>query len=113
MLDRKEKRAAELAEFKEKTKSVLRSFEIKVKDVEPEDRPTWLIDYIIDLTVENIGVAFPLTLDQGLELPQTGSHDSTPVRAFLFSIRSLVFGTQRGETGQAIMKGFSFQFVSR
>lgn len=113
MLDRKERRAAELAEFKEKTKTVLRSFEVKVKDAEPEENSTWLSDHTIDMTIGNIGVAFPLTLDQDLELPQTGSHDFIAVRAFLFSIKSLVFGTHRGETGQAVMKGFSFQFVSR
>jgi hypothetical protein len=112
MIDRKERRAAELAEFKEKAKSIMRSFEVKVNDAEPK-KSTWLSEHTIDLLIRNIGVAFPLALDQDLELPQTGSHDSSAVRAFLFSVKSLVFATQRGETGQAVMKGFSFQFVSR
>lgn len=91
----------------------MRSLEVKAKDSSPEIPSTWLSNHTIDLTIRNIGVAFPLTLDDSLELPQTGSLDSSAVRAFLFSIKSLVFGTQRGETGQAVMKGFSFQFVSR
>lgn len=113
MLDRKERRAAELEEFKQKTKSVMRTFDVKAKDSRPEAASNWLTDHTVDLTIKNIGVAFPLALNQDLELPQTGSHDSSAVRAFLFSIKSLVFGTQRGETGQAVMKGFSFQFISR
>jgi len=113
MLEHKERRAAELKEFKEKTKSVMRTFEVKVQDTEFQEKSTWLSEHTINLIIKNIGVAFPLALDQDIELPQTGSHDSSAVRAFLFSIKSLVFGTQRGETGQAIMKRFSFQFVSR
>ena len=62
MLDRKERRAAELAEFKEKTKTVLRSFEVKVKDAEPEENLTCLSDHTIDMTIGNIGVAFPSLL---------------------------------------------------
>jgi hypothetical protein len=113
MLEHKERRAAELKEFKEKTKSVLRTFEVKDKDAEFKEKSTWLSEHTIVMIIKNIGVAFPLALDQDIELPQTGSHDSSAVRAFLFSIKSFVFGTQRGETGQAVMKGFSFQFVSQ
>jgi len=113
MLDHKERRAAELEEFKEKTKSVMRSFEVKVNDADAKAKSTWLSEHTVDLIIRNIGVAFPLALDQDLELLQIGSHNSSAVRAFLFSIKSLVFGTQRGETGQAVMKGFSFQFVSQ
>lgn len=113
MLDRQDRRAIELAEFKEKTKSVMRTFETNVKDSGSVKTSTWLSKHTINLTIMNIGVAFPLALNQDLELPQTGSHDSSAVRAFLFSTKSLVFGTQRGESGQAEMKGFSFQFVSR
>lgn len=62
--------------------------------------------------MRDIGVAFPLTLDQELEMPQSG-RGSTTFKAFLLSIQSVSFGAQRGETGQAVMKNFSFQFVSR
>jgi hypothetical protein len=54
-----------------------------------------------------------LTHDQNLEIPQTGSGDSTAVKAFLFSVKSIKFGTQRGESGEAKMQGLSIQFVSR
>jgi hypothetical protein len=113
MLDRQELRSIELAAFKEKTKSVMRTFEIKIQEPAVEESWTWLDGNLISLSIRNIGVAFPLTLGQDLEIPQTGSHDTNTVRAFLFSIRSLAFSTQRGETGRATMTGLSFQFVSR
>ncbi|KAJ6593973.1 hypothetical protein B0H19DRAFT_1365929 [Mycena capillaripes] len=111
--DRKEQRAIELAAFKEKAQSILKTFEVAVEDVQVKDQSFWLQSYVIDLSIYNIGVAFPLTLDQNLEIPQTGSRDSTAVRAFLFSIKGIKFGTQRGESGEAKMQGLSFQFVSR
>jgi hypothetical protein len=113
MLDRQEQRASELAAFKEKTQSILKTFEGGVRDTQMENKSSWLDDYIINVSTRNIGVAFPLTHDQDLELPQTRSRDSTAVRAFLLSIKSIEFGTHRGETGQASMKGLSFQFIPR
>ncbi|KAJ7680397.1 hypothetical protein DFH06DRAFT_1404238 [Mycena polygramma] len=111
--DRKEQRAVELAAFKEKAQSILKTFEVPVEDVKVKEQSSWLHSYVIDLSINNIGAAFPLTLDQNLVIPQTGSRDSTAVRAFLFSIKSIKFGTQRGESGEAKMQGLSFQFVSR
>ncbi|KAF7376210.1 hypothetical protein MSAN_00036100 [Mycena sanguinolenta] len=113
MWDRKEQRAIELAAFKEKAQSILKTFEVPVEDVQAKEQSFWLQSYVIKLSVENIGVAFPLTLDQNLEIPQTGSRDSTAVRAFLFSVKSVKFGTQRGESGEAKIQDLSFQFVSR
>ncbi|KAG7440025.1 uncharacterized protein BT62DRAFT_646663 [Guyanagaster necrorhizus] len=106
---RREQRAHELAAFKQKTQSILKSFEVKVHDL--ESRSSWLKNYNIDVNINHIGVAFPLTHDEQLELPKSGSHDSSAVRAFLFSIESLKFGTERGVTGEAYMKNCSFQFV--
>lgn len=74
---------------------------------------SWFDRYTIALAIRNIGVAFPLAFDETVQLPRVGSRDDSEVRAFLFSIKSLVFGTHRGESGQATMKGFAFQFVSR
>ncbi|KAF8210348.1 hypothetical protein K438DRAFT_1959629 [Mycena galopus ATCC 62051] len=111
--DRKGQRAVELAAFKEKAQSILKTFEVPVEDVQAKEQSFWLQSYVIKLSVDNIGVAFPLTHDHNLEIPQTGSRDSTAVRAFLFSIKSIKFGTQRGESGEAKMQGLSFQFVSR
>ncbi|KAG6832605.1 hypothetical protein H0H92_014441 [Tricholoma furcatifolium] len=112
MLDRKEQRASELAAFKEKTRRILETFEVGAQDTLADTRP-WLQSYIINVATRNIGVAFPLTHDQDLQLPRTGSRDSTAVPAVLLSIKSIEFGTHRGLTGQAEMKLFSFQFVSR
>ncbi|KAG5648496.1 hypothetical protein DXG03_003107 [Asterophora parasitica] len=112
MHDRKEQRALELAAFKEKTQSILKTFEVGIQETQMEER-SWLEDYIVNVSTRNIGVVFPLTHDEDLQLPQTGSKDSSAVPAFLWSIKSIEFGTHRGETGQAAMKSFSFQFVSR
>ncbi|KAJ7770170.1 hypothetical protein DFH07DRAFT_1004242, partial [Mycena maculata] len=111
--DRKEQRALELAAFKEKAQSILKTFEVAVQDVQVKEQSSWLKSYVIKLSIHDIGVAFPLTHDQNLEIPQIGTRDSTAVRAFLFSVKSIKFGTQRGETGEAKMRGLSFQFVSR
>ncbi|KAJ6625576.1 hypothetical protein B0H10DRAFT_1782666 [Mycena sp. CBHHK59/15] len=113
MWDRKEQRAVELAAFKEKAQSILKTFEVAVQDVQVKEKSSWLKTYVINLSIYNIGVAFPLTHDQNLEIPQMGTRDSSAVRAFLFSIKSLRFGTQRGESGEAKMRDLSFQFVSR
>ncbi|KAG6911117.1 hypothetical protein DXG01_003857 [Tephrocybe rancida] len=112
MLERKDQRALELAAFKEKTRRILQTFEVGVQDTFADSQP-WLGNYIINVSTRNIGVAFPLTHDHDLQLPRTGSRDSTAVSAFLWSIESIEFGTHRGQTGQAEMKAFSFQFVSR
>ncbi|OCH88869.1 hypothetical protein OBBRIDRAFT_779350 [Obba rivulosa] len=112
VLTRKEERANDLAQFKEKTRSIMRSLDVKLGEPQRPGAP-WFDRYSITMAVRNIGVAFPLTMNKELHLPRSGSQDETAVRAFLFAIKSLEFGTQRGETGQATMKGFSFQFISR
>ena len=74
---------------------------------------SWLDEYIIKVCVENVGVAFPLTTLEELQTPRQSKQGEGAVRAFLFSIKSVAFDTHRGESGQASMKNFSFQFVSR
>ncbi|KAF8973209.1 hypothetical protein BDZ97DRAFT_665381 [Flammula alnicola] len=110
MLERQEQRTLELAAFKEKTQQILRTFDVNIGDVQLEKTP-WINDLIIIVSIHSIGVAFPLTHDEELELPH--SKESAAVRAFLFSIKSIEFQTHRGETGQAVMQRLSFQFVSR
>ena len=112
ILIRKEQRANELAAFKEKTRSVMRTFDVKIGENELQST-SWLDNYIINIAIKNVGIAFPLAHDSSLQLPRSGSQDSTAVRAFLFSIKSIVFGTHRGESGEVTMRGFSFQFVPR
>ena len=68
--------------------------------------------YSLSLSVKNIGVAFPLSNDKELKHPPAGNNP-TAVRAFLFSVNSLVFEAQHSENGQVVMKGFSLQFVRR
>jgi hypothetical protein len=114
MLDRKERRAPELAALRLKAQSILKTFEVKTQDVDTDSAAApWLNKYTINISINHVGVAFPLTHSAQLELPHSGSQDSSAVRAFLFSIKSIEFGTQRGESGQVVMNGFSFQFVSR
>ncbi|EGO25461.1 hypothetical protein SERLADRAFT_415036 [Serpula lacrymans var. lacrymans S7.9] len=113
--DRREQRAAELATFKEKTRTVLKTFEIKSKNAQADSRstPSWLSQHTINVSIHNIGVAFPLTLDQDLELPRTASPDTPSVRAFLFSVKYIKFSAQRGEAGELVTRDLSFQFVPR
>ena len=108
MLDRQERRSHELSTFKEKTRAILETFDVKVGDVQLEETTNWLNNYIVNVVIENIGVAFPLIHDILIR-----QHSSSSVRAFLFSIRSITFSTTRGETGEALVQRLCFQFVSR
>lgn len=108
LLDRQERRAHELAAFKEKTRAILDTFDVKVGDVQLEETTDWLHAYVVNVVIQDVGVAFPLSND---DLRRQGS--SGAVRAFLFSIRSIAFRTTRGETGEAVMQRLCFQFVPR
>ncbi|KAI0368271.1 hypothetical protein BV20DRAFT_969313 [Pilatotrama ljubarskyi] len=112
VLIRKEQRASELAEFKEKTRSLMRTLDVKIGEQAASEK-SLLELYTISLAIHNIGVAFPLTLARDLQMPRSGSQDDAAVRAFVFSIKSLTFSSQLGENGQATMTNFAFQFVSR
>ena len=114
MLERQEQRSLELAAFKEKTQSILRTFDVNVRDDELK-QSSWISDCIITISIQDVGVAFPLSHDEGLEFPRTKSkiQESSAVGAFLLSIKSIEFGTHHGETGRAVMQRLSFQFVSR
>ncbi|TBU47302.1 hypothetical protein BD309DRAFT_511415 [Dichomitus squalens] len=113
VLIRQEQRATELEEFKEKTRSLMKSLDVKIGEPKASSEESFLELYNISLTVRNVGVAFPLTLARDLQMPRSGSLDDSTVRAFLFSVKTIEFGTQLGRSGQASMTGFSFQFVSR
>ncbi|KAF8320822.1 hypothetical protein DL93DRAFT_2163795 [Clavulina sp. PMI_390] len=111
MLQRKRDRAAELAEIKDKTRHVIRKFE------GPEPRAATgnaFRNRMISFAVENIGIAFPLSIQTSLATSPIGAashHNVEPVPAFLFSISSLSFASQREESGSARMSNFAFQFV--
>lgn len=108
MLSRQEQRASELAAFKEKTQHILRTFDASIKESQSERVP-WINELVIAVSINNVGVAFPLTHDADSRKVKDGS---TPVRAFLFAIKSINFQTHRGETGEADMQYLSFRFVS-
>ena len=112
-MQRQQERAQELAAFKEKTQTIMRTFDVKASTTEIKETPSFLSDYVLGVAVRNVGFAFPVIRDVDLELPQRGRKKHNAVRAFLFSIKSLGFSTQRGESGQASIENFSFQFVSR
>ena len=77
------------------------------------DKTTWLDTYVVDIVVQHVGVALPLTHDPELQLPEKRTQETPAVRAFLFSIVKVEFGTHRGESGQAAITQLSFQFVPR
>ncbi|KAJ8503140.1 hypothetical protein ONZ45_g11120 [Pleurotus djamor] len=112
MLERREQRALEVAAFKERTRQFLQTFETPAKDASSTPATPWLQTTNVDITIQQIGIAFPLTLDQELEMPKSG-RGSNSFKAFLVSIKSITFGAQQGETGQAMITNFSFQFVPR
>lgn len=108
---RKEQRAAELGDFKEKAKKVMKTFNLNPRKSPLVQQEKFLDNSIITISMENLGAAFPLNIERkqvsGLE------SEKTVTKAFLLSIKSLKFQTQRGESGEALMKGFCCQFVSR
>ena len=108
---RAEQRAKELAAFKEKTREFIRTFEPS-KPV-PDTIQSWISDFLINFTFKNIGIAFPLDFDPSLRVERSESSKDWATGAFLLSVKSLSFSLQRGESGQAVMKGTAFQFISR
>ncbi|KAG8213869.1 hypothetical protein J3R82DRAFT_10613 [Butyriboletus roseoflavus] len=112
LLARRQQRAAELEAFKEKTKSILRTFEMQTPNSEV-DKPSWLSKHTVLVEIERIGVAFPLALNRSVGLSQWPSQDQTSIRAFLFSVRRIRFSSQKGEAGQMNTRELSFQFVNR
>ncbi|CAE6460827.1 unnamed protein product [Rhizoctonia solani] len=116
MLSRQEQRATELEEVRRKTRQVMRTLESNEHPHSVRETKTFLDNRKIEFTVRDIGIVFPLTLQDDLMLPQMGSSIISPlspssVPAFLISLRSVSFVTQRYETGQAKIDAFSFQFV--
>ncbi|KAI0829807.1 hypothetical protein BC628DRAFT_1477689 [Trametes gibbosa] len=112
VLIRKEQRASELEEFKEKTRSLMRTLDVKIGEQAASEK-SLLELYTMSLVISHVGVAFPLSLTRDLQMPRSGSQDDASVRAFLFSIKSISFASNLGENGQASMTNFAFQFVSR
>jgi len=88
----------------------MRTFEVKTYNHQIEDT-SWLSKYIINITIRDLGIAFPITLEQDIQLPRYSAKDAT-INAFLFSIPSIIFCVNRGETGETTVRNLSFQFIS-
>lgn len=76
--------------------------------------PSWLSTCVISLEAQSIGLAIPLS-DEGIPaaegaLRRGKSSQSRP--AFLVTISSIKFATQRGSEGYARIVGLQFQFVA-
>lgn len=99
--------------FKEKTQSILKAFEVNVRESAPRGVMAWFKDCAIVLSVSNVGVAFPLALDSSIEIPLGKPHQHPTVSAFLFSVDTVEFKDKNMGNSQFNMKGFSFRFVDR
>ena len=98
----------ELQEIKNKTKRVIRAFEVQ-KAATSSQRSTSLLDNrTLFIDIADIGIAFPLALKNEIEVDAIGS-----VPAFLMSIKSATFAVKRNESGHASMGRLSFQFVNQ
>ena len=78
-----------------------------------ENKPTaatWLEQRIIIIDINNVGAAIPLTFGmEGISV----SGESNAIPAFLFSVQSIMFQSQRGEAGGATVRRFACQFVDK
>ncbi|KAH9985984.1 hypothetical protein BJV74DRAFT_946145 [Russula compacta] len=113
VLNRKDERVDELAAFKKKTQSILKTFGVNNRESIPSDAMVWFKDYAVVFSVSNVGVAFPLALDSTIEPPLGKHHQHPAVSAFLFSVKAVEFEDKNKGDSQFVMKGFSFQFVDR
>ncbi|KAF8577934.1 hypothetical protein K439DRAFT_1363574, partial [Ramaria rubella] len=105
---RQEQRALELKEIKNKTKRVMRTFEMQ-KSTPSLERSSFILDKrTVLIDVADIGIAFPLSLRNEIEVEAIGS-----IPAFLLSIRTATFSLKRYESGHASMGSLSFQFVKQ
>ncbi|ORY77194.1 hypothetical protein BCR35DRAFT_353168 [Leucosporidium creatinivorum] len=81
---------------------------------EDQNARSWLASCVVSLEMQSIGMAIPLN-DDGIPAPDARhrrgkSAQSRP--AFLLTIPSLKFATQKGSAGYARVSNFALQFVS-
>jgi hypothetical protein len=71
---------------------------------------TWLEQRTIVIDISNVGAAIPLAFGmEGISV----SGESSAIPAFLFSVQSIMFQSQRGEAGNARVRKFACQFVDK
>lgn len=109
---RKKQRSAEFEEIKSRAARVWQADEPQETVGEPsEPPPSWLEDREIQVQVQHVGFAFPLSRE---EIKSTFCSDKTSsVPAFVVSVRELNFTTRRDEDGAGEIKDVSLQFTSR
>ena len=93
----------------------MKTFEVNDRET-PRNDVAWLKDHAVVFNASNVGVAFPLALDSGIEIPlsKLHQHPAVPaVPAFLFSVKTVEFEDKKMGHSQFVMTGFSFQFVDR
>lgn len=108
---RKEQRALELHEFKAKARKVLSTFNVNPKATNLANESGFMKDQSFIVLMTNFGLAFPLSHSK--RQARSWNDGNSVTQAFLLSISSLEFETQRGESGEAHMKDFCSQFVAR
>ena len=108
---RKEQRAAELVAFRQKARRIMETFNLNpTKDTARQDR--FLAKNAIKVSMTNVAFAFPLNV-QTHAGKAVGITPISTTKALLLSVKTFDFATQKGETGQATIKSFCLQFVSR
>jgi hypothetical protein len=71
---------------------------------------TWLGQRTIVIDINNVGAAIPLTFGmEGISV----SGESSAIPAFLLSVQSIMFRSQRGEAGNARVRKLACQFVDK
>lgn len=109
---RKEQRASELLDFKQKAKDVMKTFNFDPRRSSMVKQRGFLDNSLIAITMVNFGAAFPLNLERR-QTSRSSSSAEVATKALLLSVKSFSFETQCGESGEALMKSFCFQFISR
>ncbi|KAG8952761.1 hypothetical protein FRC04_003684 [Tulasnella sp. 424] len=116
MLLRKEQRATELAEIRKKGRLLKTKLEREPSMVEVANPSSWLDEQIVDIEILSTGIAIPLSGDENVRPIHPRSHSISPliqttVKAFLFSISSITFSSQRYQRGDLSIREFALQFV--
>ncbi|KAG8914693.1 hypothetical protein FRC00_011419 [Tulasnella sp. 408] len=116
MLLRKEQRAAELAEIRKKGRLLRTKLEREPSTMEVVNPSSWLDEQIVDIEILSTGIAIPLSGDENVRPIHPRSHNAAPlvpttVKAFLFSISSITFSSQRYQKGDLSIREFALQFV--
>lgn len=109
---RKERRAEELREFKEKAMKIMKTFNLSPRKASADKRGRLFDNSSFLISMANFGAVFPLDLERK-RVSRIALGDQTTTKALLLTIRSFKSETRKGESGDAFMEDFCLQFVSR